>query len=154
MLKNHNGENKNLKFYQEENYVLSQKKQGEKIEVPKNILDMVSLFYSIRNHDYKNFKYDQLIKIVTYFDDEIFPFDIRYRGIETIRTPLGKFECLKFVPFVEPGRIFESEDDMTIWISNDKNLIPLRIQFDLIVGSFKCDLIKYKNLKFPLLEVK
>ena len=134
-------------FNHTENYVLS-KKSG-KIEVPEGILDMVTALYKIRRLDYSNYEDGDIIEITTYFDDEIFPFDIRYKGIETIKTSVGKVECIKFVPFVEPGRIFESEDDMTIWVSNDKNLLPIRVKFDLIVGSIKCDLVNYANLKYP-----
>ncbi len=137
-----------IEFNREENIVLSQK--SGKIEVPEGILDIVTALYKIRRLDYSNYKDGNIIKITTYFDDEIFPFDIRYKGVETIKTNLGKIECIKFVPFVEPGRIFESEDDMTIWVSNDKNLLPIRIKFDLIVGSIKCDLVSYSNLKYPL----
>jgi len=134
-------------FFHKDNYVLSQK--SGKIDVPEGILDMVTALYKIRRLNYSNYKDGDIINITTYFDDEIFPFDIRYKGIETIKTSLGNVECIKFVPFVEPGRIFESEDDMTIWVSNDKNLLPIRVKFDLLVGSIKCDLVNYSNLKYP-----
>ena len=73
--------------------------------------------------------------------------DIRFYGTETIKTKFGKVNCLKFSPLVEPGRIFDSPDDVTIWVSNDNNKIPIRIQFNLIIGSVKCDLVEYENLK-------
>ena len=135
-------------FYHSENYIINTK--NEKVEVPKGTIDMVTAFYKIRRNNYNNYINGQIIDIDTYFDNEVFPFDIRYRGIETIKTGLGEFECIKFVPFVEPGRIFETEDDMTIWVTNDKNLIPVRFRLDLLIGSIKCDLVSYKNLKYPL----
>ena len=141
-----------IDFNREDNIVES-KKSGPH-EVPDNILDMVSTFYLIRRLDYDTLKVGDVIKVNTFFDDEIFPFDIRFRGTETIRTKLGKFDCYKFVPFVEPGRIFESEDDMTIWVSRDSNSVPIRIKFDLIVGSVKCDLIEYSGLTSKLIGAK
>ncbi len=117
-------------------------------EVPPDIMDMVTVFYYLRNYDFSKLEYNEVIDITTWFDDEVFPFDMRYRGIETIRTKMGKYNCIKLVPYVEPGRIFESEDDMTIWLSNDYNRVPIRIKFDLIVGSLKCDLIDYSGLKY------
>ena len=68
---------------------------------------------------------------------------MKYAGDENIKTKLGKFKTMKFTPVVEPGRIFDSEDDVTIWISKDKNYIPVQIRIDLIIGSIKCDLIEY-----------
>lgn len=130
--------------------IVKSKKSG-KHDVPENILDMVSAYYFFREalvNDIKK-KGDELI-VDTYFADEIFPLKLRYVGDDRIKTKLGKFKCMKFSPVVEPGRIFDSEDDVTIWISKDKNYIPLRIQVDLIIGSIKCDLVKYSGLQYPL----
>jgi hypothetical protein len=49
---------------------------------------------------------------------------------------------------VEPGRIFEKEDDMNIYLSADRNRVPIRVEFNLKVGSVKCDLIEYSGLKY------
>ena len=95
-------------------------------------------------------KNGDVIPITTFFGDEIFPFPLRYKGIETVKTKLGKHKCYRFDPVVEVGRIFESEDDMTIWISADDNMVPIRVKFDMILGSVKCDLVKYKNLPSDL----
>lgn len=144
----------NYKYYNEvtfnrdSNTVTSQKSGIHKM--PENIMDMVSVLYFIRRLDYASFKNGDAIKIDTYFGDELFPFEIRFRGTETVKTKLGKFRCYKFVPIVEPGRIFENEDDMTIWITKDENLIPVMISFNMIVGSIKCELIGYKNLRHPI----
>jgi hypothetical protein len=117
-------------------------------DVPKDIRDMVSVLYYVRSLDFDTIQVGDIIPINTFFDDELFPFDIRYRGKEEVKIKTGKFNCLKLVPFVEPGRIFESEDDMTIWLSDDFNRIPIRVKFDLIVGSIKCDLSHYSGLKY------
>lgn len=135
-------------FYHEDSMVFSQKSGYHK--VPVNILDMVSALFYVRRLDYSHMKVGERIKVDTYFDDEVFPFDVRYEGKGEVKTPLGKIMCHKLVPVVEPGRIFKNDDDMTVWVSDDKNLLPIRIQFDLIVGSVKCDLKKYENVKYPL----
>jgi len=122
-------------------------KSGE-IEVPANIMDMATTFYYIRNINYDTMSHGQIIDINTFFDDEVFPFDMRYYGREELKTRGGTYNCIKLVPFVEPGRIFESEDDMTIWISDDPNHVPVRVRFNLIFGSIKCDLIEYSGLKY------
>jgi len=123
-------------------------------KVPPQILDMVTALYFVRALDYKNLNTGDSLKIITFFDNEIFPFPLRYRGKELLKTKLGKFQCLRFDPVVGTGRIFESEDDMTIWISDDKNLIPMRVRFNLIVGSIKCDLSGYSGLKYEFEPVE
>ncbi len=116
-------------------------------DVPPGIMDMVTTFFYIRNVRYDTLQEGEIIKINTFFDDELFPFDMKYSGRESIRTRMGTFDCIKLIPLVEPGRIFKSEDDMTIWLSNDRNRVPIRVRFDLIVGSLKCDLIEFSGLK-------
>lgn len=141
----------NYKYYDEvifnrkENVVVSKRKG--KIKISENTMDILSAFYYARNNSFKNLKQGDVITLETYFEDGLFPLQIRYKGVETIKTGIGKINCLKFSPVVEPGRIFDTPDDVTIWISNDNNFIPVRIQFNLLVGSVKADLVKYENLK-------
>ena len=117
-------------------------------DIPANIRDMVSVFFYVRQMNFDTMKYDNIIDVNTWFDDELFPFDIRFRGRETIKTRSGTYNCIKLVPYVESGRIFRKEDDMTLWFSDDANRVPIRGKFDLIVGSIKCDLIKFEGLKY------
>jgi len=132
-------DHKNLKVTNSSNKVF---------DVPADIRDMVAVFYYVRNMDFDNMMPGQLIKINTFFDNELFPFDMKYQGIETIKTKKGEFKCIKIVPYVEPGRIFEKEDDMTIYLSADRNRVPIRVQFIIKVGTVKCDLIEYSGLKY------
>jgi hypothetical protein len=128
--------------------VLSQR-SGEKYVVA-NVLDIVSAFYVAREkHFNDNMKEGQIITLQTYFADEEFPLRIRYRGLETITTHFGKLECYKFSPVTEVGRSFKTEDDMHIWITRDENRVPVRIRFNLKVGSFICDLERFRGLKNP-----
>lgn len=147
----------NYTFYNEVEYfhndsLVISKKSGE-VKVPPNILDMVSTLYYLRRIDYKKLQPGDVIDVETFFSDEIFPFDIRYRGKEKVKTKLGTFMCLRFDPVVEPGRIFESEDDMTIYISDDANYLPMQVRFDMLVGSVKCDLAEYDNIMYPLVSL-
>jgi hypothetical protein len=135
-------------FNQEEMYVVSQR--NGKVSVPKNTLDMASVLFYVRRLDLNSLNVNDIISLDTYFGDELFPFYIVYRGKETISIGSGKYNCFKFVPIVEPGRVFQKKDDMTIWFSDDENKIPVSIKFDIWAGSFKCDLTKYENLKYPL----
>jgi len=120
------------------------------VTIPKNTLDMMSLLYYIRSIDLYDMKNGDVLRTVTFFDEELFPFDIRFKGTEIVKTKYGKIRCYRFDPVVEPGRMFKSEDDMTIWISADRNLIPIKVKFNLVVGSLHMDLIEYSNLKYPL----
>ncbi len=139
------------KYYNEVNFLpndtcVYSQKSGKQV-VPKGTLDMVSSLYFLRSINIDTLKKGDVVNFITYFSDEIFPFHLRYKGEETVKTEFGKVRCHRFDPVVEPGRIFKSEDDMSFWLTADENRIPVLIEFDLIVGSVKCELVQYKNVK-------
>jgi len=140
----------NYKFYNEVFFdhvadtLYSQKSGMHK--VPENIFDIVSMFYYLRANCFKGLKVGDAIEMTTYFIDEVYPLKIRYMGVENVEIGIGTFSCLKFSPVVEPGRVFDTEDDLTIWVSNDKNYIPIRVRYNLYIGSFDCDLKSYSGL--------
>ena len=75
---------------------------------------------------------------------------IRYLGKESIKTRYGKFNAIKFKPLLLKGTIFEGGEKMTVWVSDDANKIPVRIESPISVGSVKVDMISYGNLRYPL----
>ncbi len=147
-LKESDYRNYNEVWFNHENKTLYSKKSGQhKIKVD-NIYDIVSAFYVLRQN-VKSLKPNQRITIHTYFHDEPWDLEVRYRGIEVIKTKFGKLKCMKFNPVVEEGT-FESKDALDIWISADKNRIPIRVKMKFFVGSFKTDLVDYRNIVYPL----
>ncbi|WP_100613495.1 DUF3108 domain-containing protein [Confluentibacter citreus] len=115
-----------------------------------NIQDMVSTFYYLRNRiDVQNIKIGEEFKVDMFFDEEIYGFKLKYLGEETIQTDFGKIKTLKFRPSVMAGRVFKEEESLTLWVSNDKNKVPLRIKADLRIGSLRADLEAFKGLKHP-----
>lgn len=119
---------------------------GEKIDVPQGVQDMLSSFYAARNLDFTNAKEGDVYTIKSFVDKELWPMNIRYVGKETIECELGTFKCLKFRPIVQKGRIFKNEEDLNVWITDDKNHVPLRAQAKILIGSIKLDIIGASNL--------
>lgn len=122
----------------------------------QGIHDILSCFYYFRNHHlpyYQNFKKGDMITIMTWFTDELYPIRLRYLGTDEVRTKVGKIKCLKFNPVTEKGRLFKTEDDVSFWFTADKNFLPIKVRFDIFVGSFTAEITAYEGLKFPL-EIK
>jgi hypothetical protein len=126
---------------------------GEKFDVPMGVQDMVSAFYSARNLDLSNAKEGDIFTLDCFVDKELWPLKIKYVGKEVIETDIGHFRCLKFRPIVQQGRVFKKEEDLTAWISDDKNHIPMRVQAKIVVGSVKMDITSVKNLANPTSQV-
>lgn len=120
--------------------------------VPEKILDLTTMLYYIRRIDFSKVKENEVIFVNIYFSDEIFPFYMRYKGKETIRTKFGKISCLKISPVVEVGRMFKTPDDVSIWFTNDLNSIPVLIELDIrIVGKIHLKLMSHENITNPLI---
>jgi hypothetical protein len=118
--------------------------------IKPNTQDMLSSFYYLRNNiDTKHLKVSEEVKINMFFDEENFDFKLKFLGREVVKTEFGKVKCLKFRPYVQSGRVFKEKESLTVWISDDKNKMPIRLQADLAVGSIKADLEAYKGLKHP-----
>lgn len=126
---------------------------GQKYDIPAGTQDMISAFYAARNIDFTNAKPGDIFTINSFVDKELWPLKIRYVGKDVIETDIGKYNCLKFRPIVQKGRVFKSEDDLNVWITDDKNHVPLRAQAKLLVGSIKLDIVDVKNLANPTSKV-
>jgi hypothetical protein len=72
-----------------------------------------------------------------FLDNEVYSMYIRYLGKETVKTKYGKFKAIKFKPLLIKGTIFEGGEKMTVWVSDDANRIPIRIESPIVVGKVK-----------------
>ena len=119
-------------------------------KIEKKTQDLISTFYYLRNYfPDEKIKINESFDVNIFFDEESYIFNLKFLGIELLDTKFGKIECLKFTPIVQTGRVFKEEESVTLWVSNDKNKIPIRIQANIAVGSIKCDLENFRNLKYP-----
>ncbi len=140
-----------VRFLYPKNEIIS-KRSGRK-KVKANTFDVISAFYYLRQYNFSKLKKGDIIRIRTYFTDKPFELVIRFKGYETIKLDIGKIKCLKFSPLVEKGT-FEDEEALDIWISADKNHVPVRAKVGFFVGSFTGDLVSYAGLKYPLAIIK
>ena len=120
-------------------------------DIPPNVQDMISSFYHLRNNlDVKNLESGEMHNIKMFLDDEIHDFQLKFLGREVVKTKLGNIAALKFQPYVLAGRVFEKKEGLTIWVSDDKNRMPIKIKANLAVGSLDADIDAFKGLKHPL----
>jgi hypothetical protein len=137
----------NVNFDQVKNEAVS---QHGTYKVPPCIQDVLSSIYYARNIDFNRYKTGDKIPFNMFLDDEVYNLYIRYMGKEIIKTRYGKFRAIKFKPMLIKGTIFEGGEKMTVWVSDDPNHIPLRIESPITVGSVKVDMMSYKNLRYPI----
>jgi len=118
--------------------------------VPKCIQDVLSAIYYARNIDYNKHKPGDKIPFSMFLDDQVYNLYIRYMGKERIRTKYGTFNAIRITPLLIEGTIFKGGEKMVIWVSDDNNHLPLRVDSPILVGSVKVDLMGYEKLRNPL----
>jgi len=117
------------------------------LDMPVYTHDVISSIYYVRNIDFSKSKVGDKFPLDVYLDNKIYNLGFKYAGKETISTDIGKVKCIKLVPTLIVDRVFKDQDDMTVWISDDDNKIPIRVKAKIMVGSIKVDLTSYSGLK-------
>jgi hypothetical protein len=112
--------------------------------------DVLSAIYYLRNYNFSKMNPGDNIHINFYLDKVLYSSRIRFVGRQKIKTDIGTFNTIVLKPQVVVDRVFPNEDSMTIWATDDGNLIPLRVKADLMVGSLKADITKIEGIRNPL----
>ena len=114
------------------------------------IFDFPSAYFYARCLDMSKVKVGDKLTFRYFLDDKIEALTITYVGKETVECSMGKFNCLKFNPEIVPGNIFRKDSKLYLWITDDKNRIPVKAQVEVIVGNLSMDLTEATGLKYPL----
>ena len=116
-------------------------------DIKSQTQDLVSATYYLRNmiNIEKLEKGDEFL-LNLFFDEENFDFKTVYLGEEVIKTDFGRINCIKFRPYVQTGRLFDEKESVTLWVTKDKNKIPVKIKAKLAVGSLVARLDAFKGL--------
>jgi hypothetical protein len=120
--------------------------QGKTYTIWENTQDMISGFFLARTMDLGGFPEGHIFSVPTIVDGEMYNLQIKFKGRETLKTKFGRIKCLKFVPILQKGRIFKREEDLMVWLSDDKNHIPIFAKAEILFGSLKVDLLSYEGL--------
>ncbi len=119
-------------------------------KVPERVQDVINAIYYARNIDYNSYKPGDKITFSMFLDNKVYNLYVKYIGKETVKTRYGKYNAIKLSPQVITGNVFKNDDKMLMWVTDDSNHIPVRVESPISVGSIKIDLKEYQNLKYPL----
>ena len=121
--------------------------RGSNMNTPEYVQDIISAFYYARTYEFSGTSSNTDFPVKFMLDDTVYSTKFIYMGKETVNTAIGKVRCLKFKPQVLTGSTFKDPYPMTIYVSDDKNRIPILAETEVIVGKVKLELIDYSGLK-------
>lgn len=124
--------------------------KSEAFNVDGCMHDVLSIVYYMRNLDFNSMTKGDEVPVKIFMDRETFPLTVKYKGTQnnTKVKGAGRFRTHKFTPQLIAGDVFKEGDEMNVYISNDKNKIPLLIESPVSVGAVKVVLKSYKGLKY------
>ena len=115
------------------------------------VLDVQTAVYYARTLDYSGMFVGEKIPFRMVIDGEVCDLYGKYLGIETIENYDGSiYRCHKFAALLVPGTIFSGGEDLFVWITDDRNKIPILVEAKILVGSVKAVFTGAKNLAYPV----
>ncbi len=130
------------------------KNESKTYHVPNNIHDIVSGYFFLRTVNFDKVAEGEVIEVPTFFDGEVYKLRVRYVGKDVIKTKFGKTKVLRLNPLIPDNKLFKGEGALKLWISDDANKIPLKVEVELWIGSLDMDLKSYKGLKSDIVWQK
>lgn len=125
--------------------------KADSLTISDCTFDVITAIFYTRCIDFSSYKQGDTIPVTFVLDGEVFNSYVRYIGKEIIYSSLlGWVECIKFRPKLISGSLFKGGEGMTVWVSNDKNRIPIYVETPILVGNIKVHLTNYKNQKYPI----
>ena len=110
------------------------------VPIRKGTRDPYSLFYYIRTLP---LRIGELFEFTIFDNYKLNSFNMIVHRKEDINVIAGKFNCFVVEPFKEGRKLFKNKGDMKVWISDDKNRLPVMIVSKASFGSLVLKLVEY-----------
>ena len=104
-------------------------------KVADNVQELVSGFYYLRTLNYDHLKPGDVIRMGGFFDESTFILEVTFKGREIVDTKAGPIHVLKLVPRMPRNTVFRGEEAIKVYLSDDRNKIPVLFQAELFVGA-------------------
>ncbi len=116
--------------------------------VSERTKDIITTLYALRNSDIHKAKIGTKDRITVLFDNKETEITIALIAIETIDTKLGMIKCYKVGVSLQNSEILNNDNDNVIWLTADKNKVPVYVKFKVPVGNGELKIQHATGLKF------
>ncbi|SHF80803.1 DUF3108 domain-containing protein [Dysgonomonas macrotermitis] len=123
----------------------------ETIENDACTYDLMSVLFYARTLDYSNMKDITETKVRFITGKSNVHMRIIYNGKEKVKANDGnKYNCLKLTLYIADEAFDNGKEAMKVYITDDDNRLPVRLETKLKVGSTRVMLKSYKGNKHPV----
>lgn len=118
------------------------------------VYDMISVVYYARTLDYSKMKKGDEYAVEFMSGKKKAYMVIEFQGVENVEANDDKkYNCIKLVLSIANGNklAFEDkEESMKVYITNDSNRMPIRLDSKLRIGSTRAILTNYQGNRYPV----
>lgn len=107
--------------------------------------DLLSAFYQLKMKNWDSIPEGDSVSINLFESTRNYAMILVKQGIETLDTEYGDIETYRLKPIIKKGKILQSDDALTFWISTT-DFLPVRVEFDLVIGSLHMEITDLKSL--------
>ena len=123
-------------------------KQEEVYDMGDVTRGMISGFLYLRTMDFSTLNIGDTLSFKAFLDDTFYNFQIICDRREVLKTKAGRFKSVVFRPYMPENSIFkEGENAVMVWISDDANKIPLKVEAEMFIGHAGIELTSFKGLR-------
>jgi len=142
----------NVTFFQEHgraSFVDLKRNRRSTMEVPEDVHDVLSMIYYARTLDLNNARTGDRFDFNFLIDDTVYTSSLEVLGREVVRTSMGRVRCIKLKPGLITGDVFSDQHGMELYVSDDRNKVPVLMSTKVVVGTVKMELTHFENLVNP-----
>jgi len=118
--------------------------------IPPYVHDIMSAFYYTRTLDFSASQPGDVITLHNFFKDTTFELGVKFLGRQELEVKAGTFRSIVIEPLVKEGGLFKSEGRIVIWLTDDEQKIPIRVNTKVLIGSIDTELREYSGLAGPV----
>jgi len=114
------------------------------------VRDMLAGYLYLRTVDFSQMERGDSFTIHGFLEDTFYEMNMIFDGYDRIKTRAGKFRAIQLIPVMPEGGVFDGKRSVKLWISNDQNKIPLRIEAKMFVGNTTLEISRFDRVKNPV----
>ncbi|MCI0531862.1 MAG: DUF3108 domain-containing protein [candidate division Zixibacteria bacterium] len=117
--------------------------KGDTLKIPPFVQDVLSVMYYVRTQP---LEVGKSVLLDNYADGKNYPLEVKVLRKEKKKVEAGVFNCIVVEPLIQEGAgIFVHKGSITVWLTDDKNRLPIYMKSQVIlIGSISAELKKFK----------
>lgn len=111
------------------------------VPIPPRTQDVLSALYYVRTLP---LEVGQSIGLANHTDGKNYPLVVKVLRKETVKVEAGEFDCVVVEPLLKTSGVFRHKGKLTVWLTDDKNRIPVLMKSKVIIGAVAAVLKSYQ----------